>query len=73
MEEYDGWSLHHKAMREHPEYQMLGLLDCLREELMMNMPVVPDEKPREEIVSHYHFRLSGEQVVKHKKKSYKYT
>ncbi len=60
MEEYDGWCWHHKAMREHPEYQMLGLLDCLREELMMNMPVGQDEKPQEQIVSHYHFRLPSE-------------
>ena len=55
---YHPWSEHNRAMRENPEYQMLGLLDCLREELMMNMPVQQDniETPRRDVI-HYHFRL----------------
>ena len=52
------WGEHNRALREHPEYQMLGLLDCLREELMMNMPIMPEIKdtPQREHI-HYHFRL----------------
>ena len=49
--EYSPWYWHNKALREHPEYQMLGLMDCLREELMMNMPILPriePEPPRRE-------------------------
>jgi len=38
---YSPWYWHNKALREHPEYQMLGLMDCLREEMMMNMPIAP--------------------------------
>jgi len=40
--EYSPWYWHNKALREHPEYQMLGLMDCLREETMMNMPIISE-------------------------------
>ncbi len=36
---YSPWYWHNKALREHPEYQMEGMMDCLREEMMMNMPI----------------------------------
>ena len=39
---YSPWYWHNKALREHPEYQMEGMLDCLREEMMLNMPVAPN-------------------------------
>lgn len=35
------WGEHNRALK-HPEYQMEGMLDCLREEMMMNMPVYPE-------------------------------
>jgi len=35
---HSSWYYHNKALREHPEYQMEGMLDCLREEMMLNMP-----------------------------------
>ncbi len=46
MKPYDGWSEHNKALKN-PEYQMEGMMDCLREETMMNMPVY--EEPVREI------------------------
>ncbi len=39
------WGAHNRALREHPEYQMLGLMDCLREEMMLNMPILPKQVP----------------------------
>ena len=41
--EHSPWYWHDKALREHPEYQMEGVMDCLREEMMMNMPVAPEQ------------------------------
>ena len=56
--EYSPWYWHNKALREHPEYQMEGILDCLREEMMMNMPVYQEEReaPRRDHI-HYHFHM----------------
>lgn len=39
---YSPWYWHNKALREHPEYQMEGMMDCLREEMLVNMPVYPE-------------------------------
>lgn len=60
---YHPWSEHNKALKN-PEYQMLGLLDCLREELMMNMPIQQDniEPPRRDHI-HYHFRLPDKKSI----------
>lgn len=47
--EYSPWYWHNKALREHPEYQAEGMMDCLREEMLMNMPLCQDtlEEPRQ--------------------------
>lgn len=37
--EYSPYYWHNKALREHPEYQLEGMMDCLREEIGMAMPV----------------------------------
>lgn len=42
--EYSPFYWHNKALREHPEYQREGMLDCLREEIMMNMPAQYNEQ-----------------------------
>jgi len=68
--EHSPFYYHNKALREHPEYQMEGMLDCLREEMMLNMPYPkevfeypkrvtqkePIELPQGEQI-HYHFRM----------------
>ena len=36
---YSPWHWHNKALKEHPEYQMEGMIDCLREEIGMAMPI----------------------------------
>ena len=40
---------HEQAVRENPLYRLEGMLDVLREDLMMNMPVFPEIKPPEVI------------------------
>jgi len=35
---YSMWGYHNKALREHPEYQMEGMMDCLREEMSYYLP-----------------------------------
>lgn len=45
MEKPNLWGEHNCALK-HPEYQMEGMMDCLREEMMMNMPIcenIPQE------------------------------
>ena len=42
---YSMWKYHNEALREHPEYQMEGMMDCLKEEMMMNMPLSTQETP----------------------------
>jgi len=43
--EYSPFYWHNKALREHPEYQMEGMMDCLREEIGMALPAHHPEKP----------------------------
>ena len=42
---YSPFFWHNKALKEHPEYQMEGMMDCLREEIGMAMPVCHPEEP----------------------------
>ena len=41
--EGDMWKYHNQALKN-PEYQMEGMMSCLKEEMMMNMPVAPDNE-----------------------------
>ena len=43
--EYSPFYWHNRALREHPEYQMEGMMDCLREEIGMALPAHHPEKP----------------------------
>jgi len=40
---------HHEEALKDPMYRLEGMLDVLREEVMMNMPVFPEIKPPEVI------------------------
>ncbi len=55
--EYSPWYWHNKALREHPEYQMEGIMDCLREEMMVNVPIAPEQVYQEVKYKSIYFKM----------------
>ena len=63
---------HHEEALKNPMYRMEGMMDVLGEEIMMNMPVIPEIQPPEVIplkiiVKHHYLQPT---IVSSKSKDY---